>query len=397
MKMNTSHNFYNNLPKHTFSLNDLLKSESCFTGIPKDWHVVVADIQDSSVAVEKGLHNDVNLTATGSIITVLNELKLIDPQLRIPYFFGGDGATFITPPVITEKIVDKLHSYSNHILKTLQLTLRVGSVELAEIYTENSVLRIAKLKQNDYLTIPVVLGNALKTAEKNIKESFKTCPMSFKDKVELNLKGMECRWDEILPGIETNKIICLLVTCNDETKQAEVYDKILNEIEFIFGNLNERNPITVPRLKLNTSLQKIRKEMYACLGRYNRKYLIRNWLVTFFGKYYFKFFNEGKKYLHKVTQLSDTIMLDGSINTVFTGSQQQINQLSIYLDTLEAEKLISYGIHTTYASIMSCFIQDRDRKHVHFIDGTEGGYTSAAMVLKEKLSSAELLNNINSL
>ena len=392
--MDSSYKFYNQLPKHSLPLGELLKSESCFAGVPKDWHVVVADIQNSSVAVAKGLHNDVNLTATGSIITVLNELKIMDPQLRIPYFFGGDGATFIMPPAIVNQVVDKLHSYSNHILKILKLTLRVGSVELAQVYNENSVLRIAKLKQNNYLTTPVVLGNALKAAEKFIKNSFESYPMSIKDTIELNLKGMECRWDEILPGIESNKIICLLVTCNDETKQAEVYDKILSEIDFIFGNLSERNPITVPRLKLNTSLQKIRKEMYACLGRRKKRYLIQNWLITFFGQYYFKFFKEGKNYLYKVTQLSDSIMLDGSINTVFTGSTQQVNQLKIYLDTLEAEGIINYGIHTTHASIMSCFIQDRDRKHIHFIDGTEGGYTSAAVGLKKKLASLELSDKI---
>ncbi|WP_338034474.1 DUF3095 family protein [Lacinutrix algicola] len=36
------------------------------------------------------------------------------------------------------------------------------------------------------------------------------------------------------------------------------------------------------------------------------------------------------------------------------------------------------------ASIMSCYFEDREEKHIHFVDGTEGGYTSAAIMLKEK-------------
>ena len=385
--MKNSYKFYNELPKYTAELGKFLKQESCFIGVPKDWYVIVADVENSSEAVANGLHNDVNFTATGSITTVLNRLKNVDPQLRIPYFFGGDGATFIVPPQVVEDVVDKLHIYSNHVLKVMKLTLRVGSVILEDIYKEHSVLRIAKLKQNNYLTTPVVLGNALKAAESQIKNSFNSSPVTLKKETSLNLKGMECRWDEIYPNSEENKVICLLVACNEESKQAEIYNKIFNELDFVFGNLSERNPITVPRLKLNTSLQKIRKEMYACLGRYNKKYLLQNWLVTFFGKYYFKFFKDGKKYLYKVTQLSDTIMLDGSINTVFAGNDQQINQLRVYLDSLEAAGEIIYGIHITRASIMSCFIEDRDRKHIHFIDGTEGGYTAASVVLKQKLVS----------
>lgn len=33
---------------------------------------------------------------------------------------------------------------------------------------------------------------------------------------------------------------------------------------------------------------------------------------------------------------------------------------------------------------MSCYIEDRKEKHIHFVDGTEGGYTSAARMFKEK-------------
>ncbi|WP_046755427.1 DUF3095 domain-containing protein [Kordia jejudonensis] len=377
--------FYSDLPKHFTPLRDLLKDESLFTGIPKNWHIVVTDIEGSSIAVENGQHNDINLTATGSIITVLNEIKSIDASIKVPYFFGGDGATFIIPDAIITQVISALNTYSVHIKKTLQLNLRVGNVILEEVYKNNVTARIAKLRHNKYLTTPVVLGNGLKFAEAYIKDNFKPTDIFGNNEKVIDLTGMECRWDEIKPNSSENKVVCLLVSCHDETKQAQVFKSIMDEINYLFGSLDERRPITTLKLKLNTSIEKIRKEMMAKIGKHDRKYLIDNWLITVFGKYYFKIFPEGKRYLYRVTQLSDTIMLDGAINTVISGSSKQINKLQIFLDTLESEKEITYGMHITHSSIMSCYVQDRKENHIHFVDGTEGGYTSAAIVYKGKL------------
>ena len=384
--MNNLIEFYRKLPKHSLPLTELLKDESLFIGVPKNWHIVVTDIEGSSKAVENGQHNDINLTATGSIITVLNKIKTIDTAIKIPYFFGGDGATFIIPNSIITPITTALNTYSVHIKKTLGLNLRVGTVILEEVYKNNVTLRIAKLKHNKYLTTPIVLGNGLKFAEKIIKSSFKS-DYALEVNTKVNLTGMECRWDEIMPKKPDNKVICLLVSCSDETKQAEIFNSIMIEINYIFGSLDERRPITTLELKLNTSLEKIRKEMITRIGKFDRKYLIRNWLITVFGKYYFKFFAEGKQYLFRVTQLSDTLMLDGSINTVISGNTKQINKFQIFLDTLESQKKIIYGMHVTHASIMSCYVQDREDNHIHFVDGTEGGYTTAALAYKNKLKA----------
>lgn len=78
-------------------------------------------------------------------------------------------------------------------------------------------------------------------------------------------------------------------------------------------------------------------------------------------------------------------MLDGFLNTVISGTDKQVNRLKILLDELESNNEIIYGMHITHASIMSCYIEDREEKHIHFVDGTEGGYTSAAIMFKEKL------------
>jgi len=297
---------------------------------------------------------------------------------------------------VLEPILLALNNYSQHIKKTLQLNLRVGQIEVDTVYSNNVSIRITKIRHNKYLTTPVVLGNGLKYAELLIKENFKASATANSKKIELNLKGMECRWDEIQPNHTGKKVICLLIDCDNEENQAEVYSTIMKEIDLVFGNLEKRNPISTFKLKLNTSLETIRKEMYAKIGKYQMTYLVSNWLVTMIGTFYFKFLKAGKLYKYRVTQLSDTIMLDGLLNTVISGTDKQINKLKRLLDDLESKDEIIYGMHITHASIMSCYIENREEKHIHFVDGTEGGYTSAAIMFKlKKLNSSNISKHEN--
>ena len=385
-------NFYKSISKSNLPLTELLKDEKLFFKVPENWSVIITDIENSTDAVAHGFHNDVNLSATGSIITVLNTLKGVNNKIKIPYFFGGDGSTFIMPNSFLKTVLLALNNYSQHIKKTTQLNLRVGYFGVKEIYDNNVNLRISKLQHNKYLTTPVVLGNGLKYAEYIIKKSFKISEISQKNKPQLNLSGMECRWDKIYPNKTDKKVICLLVDCDDEKNQAQVYGEIMNEIEVVFGKLEKRNPISSDALRLDPSLSKIKTEMYVKLGKYKITYLISNWFITLFGVLYFKFFKVGKLNKKKIAQLTDTIMLDGFLNTVISGTDEQVTRLKIVLDKLEASSKIIYGIHVTHASIMSCYIEDREKKHIHFVDGTEGGYTSAAIMFKEKLKNLQLSN-----
>jgi hypothetical protein len=55
------------------------------------------------------------------------------------------------------------------------------------------------------------------------------------------------------------------------------------------------------------------------------------------------------------------------------------------LDKLEQEGAITYGIHISSASIMSCYVRHLEDGHIHFVDGSKAGYTQAAKMLKPKL------------
>jgi len=95
---------------------------------------------------------------------------------------------------------------------------------------------------------------------------------------------------------------------------------------------------------------------------------------------------DGAHYLQRVVQLSDTLMIDGRINTVISGTATQREALSRALRTLEDAGDIRFGLQICTASVMSCYVRDRKDQHIHFVDGLGGGYTQAASMLKQKMA-----------
>lgn len=376
--------FYKNLRPFKGTLIELLGDDNYFVDVPKSWHVVVVDILNSTSAVNAGNHHQVNLTATGAIISVLNAIRKVKRSNEIPYFFGGDGATFIVPSSLLNKIIHVLENYRIHIKRKIDLVLRVGEIPVSNLIESEVQLKIAKHRLTDKLSIPIVLGDGLKVMESMIKSSFKEEETTAFDETLLNLEGMECRWDQILPDQQQTKVVCLLLDASLEKDQRNVYKKVLAQMDEEFGKFENRQPIKSNNLKLDPNPTKVWEEMKIRLTSPSWMYFFKSWLKSNFGRIYLNLTSGGKQYLSQIEQLSHTFMLDGMINTVFTAEQKSIDRFIAFLDEMERDKKLIYGIHVTHASVMSCYVLDRRTTHSHFVDGTEGGYTSAAKMFKIK-------------
>lgn len=239
--------FYSRLPANHIPLSELLVEEHLFYPVPANWHVIVTDIKNSTLAVANGLHETVNLIATGSIVSVLN--IAYKEKITIPFFFGGDGATFIVPDSIVELAMYTLLLYKENTKTNLNLDLRVGTVPVRFIYENGHILRISKYKNSEILFIPVLLGDGLAYAEKRIKgEDYMFSSKSAREP-ELDLTGMQCRWDKIAPPDNGNEVVTLLAIAKDEIQQAGSFRKVISLIDEIYGPAAKRQPISVPKLK----------------------------------------------------------------------------------------------------------------------------------------------------
>ena len=382
----SNHNFYSDMPINRLKLSELLLTTKAFSAVPKGWHVILTDIKGSTGAVLTGASQNVNYIATGSIVTVLN--LAFKAKIVVPFFFGGDGATFLVPEVLVELAVKKLMAYQTNVMQIYGLDLRVGSIPVNSIYKEGYKIRLSKYGLTRFFAIPVILGDGLSYAENVIKDEFYQLDKAIDELEEFDLDGMQCRWDQISPPADLHEILTLLIVAPDVTQQAMSFSKVLKAIDEIYGSLNKRQPISVEKLKLNTTYNRIKSEMRHRIGKIKFFELLQTWLMNAFGPLYF-LTNNGKSYLKRLVQMSDTLVMDGKINTVISGTAAQRNQLFKILDDLEKSGEIIYGFHISNASIMSCYVRDMKNDHIHFVDGAEGGYTKAAGILKGKLRDRE--------
>lgn len=375
--------FYTKLPNHQQSAKELLSQMEVFQRIPKDWYIVVTDIKGSTAAVESGYSELVNLIASGSIIAALNIASKY--EIDIPFFFGGDGATLLVPSLLLGETMEALSLHKENIKKEFAINLRVGNRSVSYVYENNQELKIAKARVNTLHTIPIVLGNGLHFAENAIKSNDKELSVADPSKASLDLNGMECRWNKIPPPENSNEVVTLLVDALIESEQASVFQNVLEKTDELYGSLTHRNPISIPKLKLNFDYKRIKTELKASNQKLGIINFLKVWVMGVIGKYYYLPNSKGKAYLNELIQLSDILVIDGRINMVISGTTKQRQLLIDYLDGLEKDKRIIYGIHVSNESIMSCYVRDRNAKHIHFVDGGSSGYTRAAKVLKEKI------------
>lgn len=378
---NANEKFYHSLPANKMRLSSLLLKDELFKNVPDNWHVIITDIKGSTQAVDAGQHEAVNLIASGSIVTILN--IAFDNNITVPFFFGGDGATFLVPEVLIKRLMEALALYKSNTLDNFNLDLRTGTIPVSEIYEAGHRIIIAKFSSSESFSIPVVLGSGLDYAEHLIKTEQEKAITTIGNEVP-DLTGMQCRWDKIPPPENKEEIVTLLVVAQNVALQATVFSKILKEIDTIYGSPEKRQPISVGKLKLKTTFNRLEAEMKARLGAIKWLELLRNWIVNWYGYIYFRT-KSGKKYLRTLVEMSDTLVIDGKINTVISGNAIQRQALRRILDEMEAKGEIIFGIHTSSASIMSCYVRNLEDSHVHFVDGAEGGYTKASQMLKSQM------------
>lgn len=233
-------NFYSDLPLHKTSVSNLIGDKSRFSKLPEDWHILVADIRNSTLAIQNGKHQNVNLVATGCVIAILNLAESHD--IVVPFFFGGDGASFLIPEKIRKQALVVLEKHNRNTQKNFDFSLAIGSFSIKEIYKESIELQIARVKINETLNIPVILGNGLHYAESRIKAEDFSAEITA-DETLLNMSGMECKWDRIKPPNEDQEVISLIIAGCEETDFSKVYSRIMARIDKIYGSIGKKTNI----------------------------------------------------------------------------------------------------------------------------------------------------------
>ncbi len=378
--------FYKNIPVTNQSFVDLISHKKNFKPIPKDWFVIVADIENSTEMFDAGKYKDMNIISSSTVAVAVN--VAIKSHLEIPFIYGGDGATIIAPKEVVKEILGELISLRENAKQNFNITMRVGYMSIADIYEIGKKISIAKFLISDGYTQAVFLGEGLYHAEEKIKKDRRFHTRLEIEKQPLNLEGLQCRWDEIQPPKGKSEVVTLIIE-SVKKMDTKTYLKVLHDIEEIYGNFNQRHPITSKQTFRFLGFTTLIHASRIKYGKVKPLYILAQYIKAFLHS-----INIGlglnitlfrhDDYTDEIIAATDTLKIDGTLKTIIAGNSRQKEKLIERLTKRENKNQLWFGYYTSFSSTQTCYIHKRNQQYINLIDGTDGGYVQAAKMLKGK-------------
>jgi hypothetical protein len=392
----TNEQFYHRLPG--FSSFSQFTQMQRYEALPSDWFVVITDVTGSTHAIEKGKYKEVNAIGAASIVALMNAVK----PLAIPYVFGGDGATACVPPTRENQVRAALAATRQMAKKSFGLELRIGMVPVSVIHEAGQKVMVGKFQPSEHFRQAMFLGSGLRFAEALVKGYEKLAnqegnPFLISEgsvRPDGSFQGFECRWNEIPSPHEETVAILVQALDRNEKDQERIYERVTAKILDIYGQENDHHPIRKEFLTMATSIRKYRAEngvLNAFEPWWKRLfYVLRLRVVVSFAS---SFMRKGKitetanwgRYKQILIENTDYRKFDECLRMVLSGTTEQRETLAAFLEKLRAEGRIVYGLHPAPTALMTCLIFNYDCSHVHFLDGSQGGYALAAREMKRQL------------
>jgi len=379
-----SANFYRQLP-FLPDYSAVARAER-FHRLPGDWALLASDIVNSTGHIAAGEYRNINLIGASCITAALNAL----PQgVEIPFFFGGDGAQLACPAVWSESVLQVWRGLAERARQAFGFQLRIGSFSVSDLQTKGFEIQVAKLRLTPQISQAVFSGNGLPELDRLLK-SQRNMTDGDAPALEPDLTGLECRWKEI-PGAK-EEIISLLIQARPG--HSATYQEALSNIQSMLGTKSERHPLRPDLMHLDNTLtgqkgelllrrpglsrtQRLLRQLYGVLRSTIGERILRLRLRS-------KEMDWGK-YFDQVIEFSDCEKFNGMLSMVAACTRADRLKLEAYLEERYRAGILAYGVHVSESALMTCMVFDRHDRHIHFVDGANGGYAMAANDLKRRL------------
>lgn len=360
-----------------------------YTDAPDDWCIAITDVRGSTAAIQAGRYKDVNALGAACIVAMVNAV----PDLPLPYVFGGDGATLLFPVRLRAVIEPALSGMRRLARERFDLDLRVGVVPVAQLSADGYPVQVARFRPSPQVSLAMLSGSGLTEAERRIKDPTEG-PRYAVSEAEatgsVDLHGLECRWKPL--HSRHGHMVSLLVQAvgSSAEERTAAYKASVTAINDVLGDVAQANPAHPETLNIASApaafsqearlrggrngvrfiLHQLTAAVMAAIGRF----LLRTgWRIPGF---------DGCRYREEVVGNTDFRKFDETLRMVIDITPTQLRQLGQILEALRKKGEIVYGLHTSDSALMTCLIINHQGKHVHFVDGADGGYAMAAVPLK---------------
>lgn len=364
-----------------------------YAPVPDDWTVLIGDIRGSTEAIRAGHYKNVNMVGAAVIVSVLNAC----PDLDIPFVFGGDGGTLVVPPAAREAGMKALARLQAHASSMFSLELRIGAVAVAALRAGGHDLRVMKLRLSDQNNLAMFAGSGLSFADDWMKragpdDAIMIPPATGDGKPELD--GLSCRWQPLRS--QNGMILSIITVGTDPTSSGERrhFLDVTQALTRILGApLELFSPVSDETLRFRWPPAGVDIETRATAGRktlMRRKVEILSQSLIQGIAELFQIrigYYDTRRYHEEMRHNTDFEKYDGMLRLVLDVTVEQAAQIDAHLHRHHASGKLHYGVHSANEALMTCVVFDLDdSRHLHFIDGANGGFALAATDLKRQIA-----------
>lgn len=359
--------------------------------LPDDWWVVIADVVNSTQAIADGAYKKVNTVGVACIAAIAN----LDRRLELPFIFGGDGATFAIPDSLRERAVIALRGAQRLASGSFGLSLRAGMVRVGELRRDGQWVRVGKIALSPLVMLPVFSGRGWEAAERRVKAGEGALLVDPDGgPAEASFEGFECRWQNVPSFRDVKLSLIVVATDADPVVNQLAYQDVLGIIREIFGDPGASHPLQVDQLRLSFSPMTlagetmVRRSTSGMLAK--MAYALRMLLQNIAGWWLFARNIDTKavhwsRYRDDMVRNTDVRKFDGALRMVLDASDDQAAELERRLALEQAAGRLVWGVHRSSEALITCLVESHEGRHMHFIDGSDGGYALAARQLKRQL------------
>jgi len=333
------------------------------------------------------------------IMGILNIAENID----IPYVFGGDGATLAIPPALRSASTELLVQIRQLAQETMGLSLRIGIIPVTDITERGFAANVLKYEISDGLSLAMFSGGGLMEADKLLKNGGADNPYLISANQlpdgPPDLSGLSCRWEPL--GSRNGKIVSLLVNVpyGSKDEKTAIYKTVLRQLTGILGQeVDDFRPSNDRNLVFRWPPRGLWREAKLTAAGHNiiGTYLQIFWqsLVQFFlektgrqaGSY------DAPRYRKELLANTDFQRFDDMIRLVLDCREDQIKSITELLQRHHEKGEIAFGLHLSETALMTCLVFNlAEGAHLHFVDGSDGGFAFAAADMKAQLTELAAL------
>ncbi len=375
----------------SFSNFDQVTDSELYKPLPDDWIIGVADVVESTGAIESGLYKSINTIGAAIISAQMN----IPGNEEFPFVFGGDGATFAIWPERRKLAADALSAVKRWTLEEFNMGLRVALVPIIDIRKAGLDVAVARFRASKGVDYAMFRGGGVSWADAQMKRENYQLDMALPGIVP-NLDGLSCRWTPLVP--KRGLVLSVLVIPIEEPPAPDYQDVIHQLLELVHSLERDGHPVPVEGPMTSWQPEGVTLEAHASRGRqgYLRR-LIELRIRTFIAWLFFLTnTNSGEfnpnRYRRQTSANSDFRKYDDGLKMTLDCDHDTALAIEYLLEAADRKGILSYGTFRQSEAMMTCIVPSiTTNTHVHFIDGASGGYASASIMLKKSLKDKQTL------